>query len=113
MSYLWDAWDKGTLSLDKFSELFDMSIKSSSPVMTKGDKILPPPPKEIMVVPCQHLDLKALEHPGIVGHKLNPGSFARDWISANLMVRLRLRSKGNPRYKNCTREKLMTMQRIP
>jgi hypothetical protein len=23
------------------------------------------------------------EHPGISGHELNPGSFARDWIRAN------------------------------
>jgi hypothetical protein len=45
MSYLWDARDKGTLSLDEFSKLFDMAIKSNNPVMTKGEKILSPPPK--------------------------------------------------------------------
>jgi hypothetical protein len=28
-----------------------------------------------------------LERPGISGHELNPGSFARDWIRANSTVR--------------------------
>jgi hypothetical protein len=61
MSYLWDARDLGKLSLNKFSELFKSSIKTDHPVLTKGQQPLPPPPKEIMVVPHLHLDLKALE----------------------------------------------------
>ncbi len=33
---------------------------------------------------------KEQQRPGISGHELNPGSFARDWIRANSKVRSRL-----------------------
>jgi hypothetical protein len=48
-------------SCAKYSDLFDAAIKSQNLEGTKGQKPVPPPPKEIMVVPRLHLDLKALE----------------------------------------------------
>jgi hypothetical protein len=61
MAYLWDAPDMGKLSCDKFSKLFNAAIKRDHLVGTRTQKPLPPPPKEILVVPCLYLELKALE----------------------------------------------------